>query len=196
MPTGPAPTRLTGNDFPSFKPVWSPDGKRLLFDGFPGETHVVNADGSNQHRLLVGGQMARWSPDGKRITYIGGPEGNNEIYVMNADGSGQVDLTNAPSDDGLPAWSPNGKRIAFVSDRTGTGHVYLMDPDGKNVKQLTTGGSVDSWPAWSPDGAFIAFVRQATKDGFGDIWVMKSDGTDARNLTNSPNDHDDNPSWR
>ena len=193
---GSGAARLTGNDFPSFKPVWSPDGKKILFDGFPGEFHVANADGTGQVRLADNGQMGRWSPDGKRIAYIGGPEGNNEIYVMNADGTDQINLTNRPSSDGLPVWSPDGKRIAFASDRTGNGDIYVMDVDGKNVTRLTSESGVDSWPAWSPDGTSIAFTRQPTKDGFADIWVMKADGTGQRDLTNSPNDHDDSPSWR
>ena len=103
---GSGAARLTGNDFPSFKPVWSPDGKKILFDGFPGELHVANADGTGQIRLADNGQMGRWSPDGKRIAYIGGPEGNNEIYVMNADGTDQINLTNRPSSDDLRSGRP------------------------------------------------------------------------------------------
>lgn len=68
-----------------------------------------------------------------RIAFRSNRDGNNEVYTMNADGSGQTRLTNDPSEDDAPAWSPDGKRIAFTSDRDGSregSEIYVMDADG------------------------------------------------------------------
>ena len=63
--------------------------------------------------------MPTWSPDGSKIAFHSTRDGNNEIYVMNADGSGQTRLTNNPAAGLLPAWSPDGIKIAFTSIRGG-----------------------------------------------------------------------------
>lgn len=67
---------------------------------------------------------------------------------MNADGSGQTNLTRNPAIDGFPVWSPNGRQIAFVSDRDGNGYteIYVMNADGSNQTYLAGG----THPAWSP----------------------------------------------
>src|SRR5262245_49125199 len=65
-----------------------------------------------------------------RIAFTSKRDGNNEIYVMNADGSGQTNLTNNPASDAGPAWSPDGRQIAFGSFRDGNGEIYVMNADG------------------------------------------------------------------
>ncbi|HEY7970813.1 MAG TPA: hypothetical protein VID95_12515 [Candidatus Limnocylindrales bacterium] len=186
--------RVTGNDFNGFRPVWSPDGTKILFTGFDEGLLVVNKDGSGQKKL-ADGNMGTWSPDGMRIAYGGGTT-SDDIYVMNADASKPLDLTNTPGNDDLPAWSPDGKQIAFSSDRSGNGDIYVMSSDGSKLVRLTSDADVEGWPAWSPDGRFIAYERRATPDALGDIWVMNADGSNTRDLTNDPANEDNGPSWQ
>src|SRR3989442_10169060 len=73
-----------------------------------------------------------------RIAFVSNRDGNTEIYVKNADGTGLTRLTNNPAVDDYPAWSPDGSRIAFTSTRDGHYNIYVMNADGTGVTRLTT----------------------------------------------------------
>jgi Tol biopolymer transport system component len=127
-----------------------------------------------------------------RIVFQSNRGGNNEIYVMNGDGSELTNLTNNPADDQAPFWSPDGKRIAFQSFRDGNSEVYVMNADGSNLTRLTNDPADDAVDGWSPDGKKILF--HTDRDGNLEVYVMSADGTDQTNLTNSPVD-DEIPDW-
>lgn len=92
-----------------------------------------------------------------RIVFVSTREGYHQIYVMNADGSGQTQLTNNSANNVAPAWSPDGRQIAFTSDRDGSWHIYVMNADGSGQTRLTNTSANDYTPAWSPDGRQIVF---------------------------------------
>ena len=117
---------------------------------------------------------------------------NNDIYVMNADGSGVTRLTDNPGLDDNPSWSPDGGRIAFHSDRDGNYDIYVMKADGSGVTRLTDNPAHDSSPRWSPVGGRIAF--ESERDGNWETYVMNVDGSGVTRLTDNPA-IDWSPSW-
>jgi len=117
-----------------------------------------------------------------------------EIYVMNADGSGQTRLTNNAMWDDYPAWSPDGSKIAFARFRqvadNFVGQIYVMNADGSGQTNLSNNAADDYWPTWSPDGSKIAF--RSYRDSTLNIYVMNSDGSSQYRLTTV---FGDEPSW-
>ncbi|HUQ20690.1 MAG TPA: hypothetical protein VM099_13830 [Gemmatimonadaceae bacterium] len=140
------------------------------------------AAGGLLHELTSNGhnQQPAWSPDGKRIAFTSDRDGNSEIYVMNADGSNQVRLTNNPSPDESPTWSPEGSRIAFTSSRDLGGSrfaIYTMNAAGGDQIRITSLGAADHSPSWSPDGKRIAFI--SNRGGVAGIWTIAPDGSES-----------------
>ena len=127
-----------------------------------------------------------------RIAFGNDRDGNLDIYVMNADGSGVTRLTEHPGDDWGPDWSPDGQLIAFTSTRDGDSDIYVMNADGSGVTQLTNHPEFDGYQAWSASGEQIAF--SSTRDGDSDIYVMNADGSGVTQLTNHPGS-DEYPAW-
>ncbi len=179
------------------------------------EIYVMDDDGGNPQRLTNNRHVdasPSWSPDGKRIAFVSDRDGhvnirdspNYEIYVMDADGRNQQNVTNDPSNDGSPSWSPDGKRIVFSSDRDNNRdhniEIYVMDADGSNQQRLTNNLTEDQYPSWSPDGKRIAFSARRDghfKNDFGityEIYVMDADGGNEQRLTDNRN-NDWNSSW-
>ena len=101
------------------------------------------------------------APTTPKILFTSSRDGNRDIYMMNPDGSEQVNLTQHPAEDMSAVWSPTGDKILFVSNRQGTRvrDLYLMDPDGSNVRRVfkKKAKGARMYPAWSPDGRHFAY---------------------------------------
>ena len=127
-----------------------------------------------------------WSADGKRIVfYSERGEGNGEILMMNADGSGLTPLVQNPADDGSPAVSPDGRRLAFDTDRDGNFEIYAVNLDKTQLRRLTKNPARDVSPAWSPDSKTIAFMSDRATPGKGfDVYTMAAaDGSNVERVT-------------
>jgi Tol biopolymer transport system component len=156
--------QLTKNPGPEFDPMWSPDGKHIVYrDSRHGpnqddEIYVMNADGSEQTNLTnnpANDWGPAWSPDGTKIAFNSMRTGNlPQLFVMNVDGSGIKQLTEEEAE--YPAWSPDGSKIAFMSSIPDY-EIYVMNVDGSGLTRLTNAPGEDGWPAWSPNGKKIVF---------------------------------------
>jgi Tol biopolymer transport system component len=149
-------------------PAWSPNGSQIVFTAGGGDAiDVMNADGSDRHRLLTKsagetyGHLS-WSPDGSRIAFEStrplqaGDDDRYEIWVMNADGSNLVRLTNNSVADHHPAWSPDGSKIAFGRGGA-SGGVYTIHPDGSGESRLVSAPYSALLPSWSHDGTQLMY---------------------------------------
>jgi TolB protein len=169
------------------------EGTIAFVDGwFDGDIFTIDPDGSGRTRLTSSGTDASpaWSPDGTRIAFTRYRSVDEirvgDIWIMNADGSGQQLLVENGAD---PAWSPDGAQIAFSR-----GDLFVMDADGTNQIRLTEADedrpfSNPQAPTWSPDGERIAFADW----GFSNprVYSVASDGSDLRLL----NEYGFDPAW-
>jgi Tol biopolymer transport system component len=130
-----------------------------------------------------------------RIAFTSDRDGNGEIYAMQPDGSGAVNLTNDPSSDQTPAWSPDARDIAFATFRDGRQAIYRMHADGSAQTRLSPedyGSTDDMQPSWSPDGHSIAFASTRPFNDMWSIWAIDTDGSNLRRLTTTFSTH---PAW-
>jgi len=203
-PNGGNVQRLTTNSVPDFDPIWSPDGREIVFESFReanvSELYRMNADGSGVVRLTTNGapedRPGGYHPDGSQLVSHTARDGDVEVYKMNADGPGAVNLTVNPAFDGLPTWSPDGAWIFFSSDRgspSGALDVRRMSSFGGEPGRLSRNAvAEDAAGDVSPDGTRVVF--HTTRDtpagqppSF-DINVMNADGSGKVRLTSAPGD--------
>ena len=152
---------------------WSSHDDKIAFTS-TAQIFVMDRNGRNRVRLShqenVVDQSPAWSPDGTKIAFYSNRDAQDprrgiedNIYVMNADGSNVVRLTDHPSADRVPAWSPDGRWIAFQSMRDGTfqarnrnWNIYIMDADGENEMRVTDHPGADGSPTWViPDRSLL-----------------------------------------
>jgi TolB protein len=177
------------------KPAWATfpgENGDIAFVGLDAEStyqiFTVSPSGENLRQLTfdnISKESLAWSPDGRRIAFVGGGPRNQDIYTMNADGSGKVAITSSKRDDYDPAWSPNGRKLVFSRDVGKQPYppnhdLFTVRSNGTNVVRLTRTEESEDGPAWSPDGTEIAFSTFTPEDyaGTGRIHVMKADGSE------------------
>ena len=195
--------RLTTYDTYTAESVVSPDGKRIVFTSLKDgdlDIYVMNIDGTGLKRLTNtpgydGGPW--WSPDGTKIVYRAHHPADSaqlaqyrsllanrvvrpsqvELFVMNADGSDQRQITRLGGANFGPSWTHDGRRIVFSSNyknpRSRNFDLFIVDLDGSNLEQITTHGEFDGFPMFSPDGRKLLWAsnRNAREQGETNIFV-------------------------
>lgn len=184
-------------------PEVSPDGSSIVFtrgnpDNGQFQVMVMDRNGENRRGIpRVFGWDPTWSPDGDQILYASGPERGVQLFAVNPNGGGLHQVSNLPAIRGRSDWSPDGQWIVTYSGPAWHREVYIMNADGSNARQLTPSGGNSQGPSFSPDGkwvAFTAYFDQYGEDHGCEIYVIRTDGTDLRRLTN--NDYCDyQPRW-
>lgn len=121
-----------------------------------------------------------------RIIFMSDRDGNNEIYVMEIDGSGVINLTKNEAQDGFPGWGKGKRAIAFLTTRESTSlSIYQMNSVGRNLKALAEDMPIiATTPVWSPDGKWIAF--DSGLSGQSDVYVINVETGEVENLTDHP----------
>lgn len=236
--------QLTYSPQDKHKPVWSPDGSKIIFHTNNGQLFTVNRDGTGEERVLIkfnNVQNADWSKNsdqiifvhndplvgdvadiwksdikgekpvlltkdakfkyhpafslkGDKIVFAKTENSRRHIWVMDADGQNQRNVTDMESIDVAPSFSPDGEHILFASDKIKDDNfeLFLSDLEGKKLTQITNNPGLDTNPCFSPDGKKIAFV--SNRSGSQQIWVIQSDGSNPIALTQGPVESID-PSW-
>jgi TolB protein len=169
-------THMSG---PATFPDFSPDGSKIVFTAKPAgsptrDVYMIGSDGSGLTRLTSGegdNAYSAFSPEGSKIVFTSDRTGTRQVWLMNADGSGQQQLTfDAQTKDQVPDWSPDGSKIAYLADTHGVadivnpswGDIWVMYADGSNQHPITH-DATDYGTAWSPDGSRIATMDMPSR---------------------------------
>jgi Tol biopolymer transport system component len=178
---GTAVTRLTHGPDSYGHPSWSPDGGMIAASRWSagdgrGDVVLLPVNGAAETVLTRGrpgdSWSPVWSPDGTKLAYVSNRDAhgslNDDIWVINVDGTGPTDLTNSPATDRDPTWS-KGDQIAFFGGSEASPGLYGMHADGTQVRELLPNVMEGGDPAWSPDGSTIAFIENAYRLGTGRV---------------------------
>ena len=135
-----------------------------------------------------------WTSDSQWLLYSGLPEGvkpgdpnsQKDLWLINVKTSERQQITNTPYTEGGGVVSPDGTQIAYIAFIDNVSHLMTLDTTTRQSRQLLPGQQANE-PVWSPDSQWIAFTSEITPGGNRNIWIVRSDGTDARAMTDATN---------
>jgi len=188
-------------------PKFSPDGKQIAYCTKIETDDIVYVHSLNNHHIfkmdvneknnqliIKNGASPKWSPQGDKIVYSStGKYFSSQIFVANADGSHQKQLTTTvsprlwpgwpPDGNEDPQWTPDGKKIVYVSSENEKAEIFIMNADGSNQKRLTKAEFWDGSPEITPDGNYILFHSRRSSMMESGICIMKLDGSSQQVLS-------------
>ena len=123
------------------------------------------------------------SNDGTKVAFVSDVDGDQEIFVINSDGTGLLQLTSNTANDRAPSVSGNGTKVAFHSDVDGDREIFVINSDGTGLTQLTHNTLTDAYPSISDDGSKIAFYSDFGGDR--QVYVVNSDGSGLTQITSN-----------
>jgi len=181
-------------------PNFSPNGQQIAYcksTETSSNIYKMDISGNNDQLIINNASCPKWSPTGDKILYISpGINRSSQIFVANADGSKQQQLTSSVSpswwDTGFPQdgnedpqWTLDGKKIVYVSWENGKPEIFIINADGSNKARLTTAELRDENPEVTPDGQYILFTSRRSNMINNGICIMKLDGSNQRVLYNA-----------
>lgn len=184
--------QITYNHFRSGYPSWSYDSIYIYFEAYidgDWELFRIKSDGTEQKRLTFNPNFHDWHPNGHpynyEIIYESGITGQENIYVMDHNGSGKRNICDDGPRRRAPDVSPDGSRITYMSYSGDNSEIWIMDYNGQNEIRLTDNPDWDGHPSFSPDGKYI--VYEEGKESVEEDLILMDLITGQRiNITNSP----------
>ena len=199
------------HDWPAYAGAYSPDGDQVLFfrpvaeedgDAGPMNLCVVNVDGTGFMQLnppdtqsgLVGPSGGSgWAPDGQQVAFVASDEDfwttdHRAVFVVNADGSNPVRITEWASGVLTVQWSPDGQRLALTTaGPTGSQEIATVRPDGSELIPVTSSetGTISFGAMWSSDSSQLLYIRGGDLRSDMDLWIVNADGANPLQITHS-----------
>jgi TolB protein len=180
---------------------FTPDGKQALFDGATGAAYriFISAIDGSHPRVIRSSEDIEVQPvmnpkNPNVIAFTSGRSGTPQIYTMDANGGSLTKVTSGIGEAYNPAWQPDGAHIAFAWTQgfaPGNLNIFIISVADGSLVQLTHGEGKNENPTWAPDGVHIAF--SSTRTGREQIWSMRADGDDLKQLTTEGTNRD--PAW-
>ena len=203
-------TMVTPADWAASSPAWSADGSTIAFvrnrpDGSSSALMTMDPNGSGLSTVVPFAtgrtiDSPTWSPDGNSLAFCAFRRHGPAIFTVHANGTALTNITLGTHDDCDPAWSPDGNTIALDTHLPATraSRIVTINPDGTGRTVVVNLG-FNYYPDWSPDGTHLTFARFVPDPGAGfgtyDIFTVKTDGTQLRNLTRSPSRSEWTPAY-
>ena len=147
----------------------------VVKDDYGNEAPVGLGAGADPFVVEAGEQMS--------IAFLSDRDGNEEIYMVQGDGTGLTRLTDDPSRDLNPSMSPDKTKLLWNTNRDGNFEVYVMNADGTGATNLSNDPAYDGDARWAPDGGTVVFESERTAAGFFELWRINADGTGLTQLT-------------
>jgi TolB protein len=190
--------QLTSSGSISLTPAVSPDGRYLAWTDYTsGRPDLYIKDMSKNVTVSVRKQgvsiSPAWRPGTTQCATTLSHQGDQDIYLINADGTVDRRLTNVRGIDVSPTFSPDGSKMAFVSTREGRPQIFIQDIASGVARRLTYSGNYNTQPAWSPTGDKILYTSMQ-KSGEINIFAINSDGSAMMQMTGGSRNNE-YPSW-
>jgi len=179
-------------------PVWSPSGDRIAFTAMADDRASLEALSlkTGEISTILGdyGNLADWGPDGERLVItLDGDADERGLFLLDVATGEAESVETGSSQDAYARWSRNGEVIAYESSRDGNPEVYVTWLGSGETARLTENDHLDEWPSPSPDASQIAWASGTEEEK--NLWVMKSDGSEKRQVTEGMLFGDAFPEW-